>query len=127
MFTQGVSLMNNELNFKNITCDACGSTCKNIELDIFKNGYYVFIGSNENFEDADLFNDTYRTCITMLDNKNVIAACDDLGILPNIADLQSLFVTKQNLIDVPDTDKDTDEYKLKLIELTNSITSIMKK
>jgi hypothetical protein len=100
----------------------------NIEIDIFKNGYYVYIGSNENFEDADLFNDTYRTCITMLDNKNIIKACEELGILLDIGILQSLIADKQKLID--DTEEEetySEEYKLKLAELTNSITSLMKK
>jgi hypothetical protein len=46
MFTQGVSLMENELNFKNITCDACGSTCKNIELDIFEYSKFENVSQN---------------------------------------------------------------------------------
>lgn len=99
----------------------------NIEIDIFKNGYYVYIGSNENFEDADLFNDTYRTCITMIDKKNILASCDYLGILPKIEDIRKLNETRIKLIDDNDIDKDSEEYKFKLKQLTIEMTNSMKK
>jgi len=88
---------------------------ENKEIDIFKNGYYVYIGPNENFEDATLFNDTYLTLLSMLDNKNILDICKHLEILPNLNTIQTL----NSEINKPGIDTSTDEYKLKLSELTS--------
>jgi hypothetical protein len=116
---------NNTLNF-NIPSSITSTynnlfNTDNMDIDIFKNGYYVYIGSNENFEDAPLFNETYRTCISMLDNKNIIASCEYLGILPDIIEIQVLnsYITEKK----KKNESNTDEYKLKV----SNFTSLMKK
>lgn len=62
----------------------------NNEIDIFKNGYYLFISNNIIDDNINLFNDTYQTSISLLDNKNIFAICNELGILPDINDIMSI-------------------------------------
>ena len=88
---------------------------ENKEIDIFKNGYHVYIGPSENFEDGALFNGTYLTLLSMLDNKNILDTCKYLGILPNINTIKDLIT----YINTPGIDTSTDQHKSNLSQLTS--------
>jgi hypothetical protein len=92
---------NNVLNFNlpdNITSTFSNLfNIENSQLDVFKPGYNVYIGPSANFQDEQLFGESYRIITSFLDDKNIYALCEELGLITG-TEIEQMRLIIENMV-----------------------------
>jgi len=111
-----ITTLQDALNFNSI--DSINSVFFNLfnlnnqSAQSFKNGYYISIARNEiYFDQPNNINGTFRIMLNLLDNKNVLRICEELGLIANI-DIINNSIVNQKI------------YKLKDISLIKNLMDV---